>query len=73
MEWAQRFARTFEKVLNNCGVFHSLQCPMNYSIAMPLIFPRNWGLFGNCIYKRLQQWLGSTVIPSRTYPGLYVL
>jgi hypothetical protein len=61
------------KDLNSVGVFHSLQSPMNYSFAMPLISPHICGSFGNCIYKRLQQWLGSAVIPSRTYPSLYVL
>jgi hypothetical protein len=38
-----------------------------------LIPPYICRFFGSCVHKRLQQWLGSAIISSRTYPSLYVL
>src|SRR5215510_65720 len=37
------------------------------------ILPHICRFFGSCVHKCLQQWFGSAVISSRTYPSLYVL
>ncbi len=41
--------------------------------AHPLAAPHICRFFGSCVHKCLQQWLGSSVISSCTYPSLYVL
>jgi hypothetical protein len=38
-----------------------------------LIPPHIYRFFGSCVHKCLQQWLGYSVISSRTYPSLYIL
>jgi hypothetical protein len=66
----QRFARTLNKGLNNVGVFHSLQFPMNYSIAMAVNLPSHLRVFW-----QLHLQTSSTVawICRHTEPRLYVL
>ena len=52
------------KDLNSVGVFHSLQSPMNYSFAMPLISPHICGLLATASTNVFNSGLGLPSYPA---------